>query len=618
MLRLATAALAVWLASATAADTLRVNAFPNAKALPLHAGVAQGIFARHGLAVQLSFTENSARQREGLAAGAFEVVHAAVDNAVAMVDVARQDVLIVTGGDGGMNEFFVQPHIRSFADLRGRILVVDAPDTAYALLARKILLKHGLQAGRDYTVKPVGRGELRLKAMAENKENAAAILNLPFTIQAEQLGMKSLGATLDILGPYQAGGAFVQRAWAKANGPLLERYIAAYVESLRWVLQPSNREASIAILMEKLKLPRDVAQRTYRQLADPSRGFTPEARFDLEGFRNMLALRAEMEGGQGGAPEKYFDPSYYERALATLSKYPSGPMRIVVPFQPGGSTDMVARTLAQKLNDRFNQPVVVENRAGASGTIGAAAVAKSPPDGHTLLLVQSGFVSNPILMRNLPYDQARDLAPVSSLASGPMVLVVHPSVPASSVAELISHARQNPGKLNFGSPGAGSLSHLCAELFDAMAGVRMTHVPYKGSGGALADVLAGRVPVYYMNLVLALPYLKDGRLRALGVTSAQRSPIMLQLPTLDEAGVAGYELTTWYGLFVQGATPRGVVARLQREVAQILDQPEMKERIAADGMAVVASTPAEFTEFLGRETEKYARIIRAAGISPID
>jgi len=298
--------------------------------------------------------------------------------------------------------------------------------------------------------------------------------------------------------------------------------------------------------------------------------------------------------------------------------YPSGPLRIVVPFQAGGSTDMVARTLAQKLKERFNQAVVVENRAGANGTIGAALVAKSPPDGHTMLLVQSGFVSNPILMRNLPYDQARDLAPVSSLASGPMVLVVHPSLPAKSVRELIAFAKSRPGELNFGSPGTGSLSDLCAELFDAMAGVKMTHVPYKGSGGALADVLAGRVPVYYMNLVLALPYLKDERLRALGVTTRERSAVTPELPTIDEAGLPGYELTTWYGLFVQGATPRGVIAKLQEEVAQILNHPAMKERIAADGMTVVASTPAQFAEFLGRETGKYTRIIEAAGIKAID
>jgi ABC-type nitrate/sulfonate/bicarbonate transport system substrate-binding protein len=309
-------------AGAAQPQALRVNAFPNAKALPLHAGLAKGIYARHGIALELSFTENSTRQREGLAAGTIDIALAAVDNAVAMVEVANQDVIIVTGGDSGMNEFFVQPFVRSFADLRGRVLVVDAPDTAYALLAKKILLKHGLESGRDYVVKPVGRGELRLKAMAQDKDNAAAILNLPFTIQAEELGLKSLGSTVDMLGPYQANGAFVQRAWAIRNGPLLERFIAAYIESLRWAMHPANREEATGMLMEKLKLPRGVAERTYRMLADPSRGFTPDARFDRQGFDNMLALRAEMESrGAGPAkPEKYFDLSYYERALARLSK----------------------------------------------------------------------------------------------------------------------------------------------------------------------------------------------------------------------------------------------------------------------------------------------------------
>lgn len=323
--RAALFALVAWIAAAAAAaqpQALRVNAFPNAKALPLHAGLAKGLFARHDLALELTFTENSTRQREGLAAGTIDIALAAVDNAVAMVEVANQDVIIVTGGDSGMNEFFVQPYVRSFADLRGRIVVVDAPDTAYALLAKKILLKHGLQPGKDYTVKPVGRGELRLKAMAQDKDNAAAILNLPFTIQAEELGLKSLGSTVDMLGPYQANGAFVQRAWAIRNGPLLERFIAAYIESLRWAMHPANREEATGMLMEKLKLPRDVAERTYRMLADPSRGFTPDARFDRQGFDNMLALRAEMEGRGGvpAKPEKYFDLSYYERALARLSR----------------------------------------------------------------------------------------------------------------------------------------------------------------------------------------------------------------------------------------------------------------------------------------------------------
>jgi ABC-type nitrate/sulfonate/bicarbonate transport system substrate-binding protein len=282
--------------------------------------VAQGIFAARGLMVQLSFTENSTRQREGLAAGAFEIVHAAVDNAVAMVELARQDVVIVTGGDSGMNEFFVQPYVRSFADLRGRVLVVDAPNTAYALLAKKILLKHGLRDGPDYSVKPVGRGELRLKAMADDRANAAAILNLPYTIQAREMGMKSLGSTVDMLGPYQANGAFVLRSWAERNRDVLERYIAAYVESLRWVLEPRHRAESVAILMRELKVSAEVAGRTYSQLADPSAGFTPDARFDLDGFRNMLALRQEIEGAGAppAAPEKYLDLSYYERAMARL------------------------------------------------------------------------------------------------------------------------------------------------------------------------------------------------------------------------------------------------------------------------------------------------------------
>ena len=309
-------------ASAAAADpgAIRVNSFPNAKALPLHAGVAKGIFARRDLALQLSFTENSTKQREGLAAGEFDIVHSAVDNAVAMVETAKKDVVIVTGGDNGMNEFFVQGYVRSFADLRGRKLVVDAPNTAYAIQAKKILLKHGLKDGTDYTVVPVGRGELRLKAMAENRDYAAAILNLPFTIQAEQLGMKSLGNTVDILGPYQANGAFALRAWVASNGPLLERYIAAYVESLRWVRRPENQAECVAILIDKLKINRDVAERSYRLLVDPTRGFTPDAAFDGEGFRNLLALRAEIEGGSAPPAEKYVDLSYYRRAIGALGR----------------------------------------------------------------------------------------------------------------------------------------------------------------------------------------------------------------------------------------------------------------------------------------------------------
>ena len=319
-MRLMVLVLAMGLTPALAADLVRVNTFPNATALPFYAGVQKGIFAKHGLDVRVAFTENSEKQRAGLAAGTFDIAHSAVDNAVAMVESARQDVVIVTGGDNGMNEFFVQPLIQSFADLRGRTVVVDAPNTAYALLAKKILQKEGMQEGRDYTVKSVGRGELRLKAMVDSRDNAAAILNLPFTIQAEQMGLRSLGNPVDILGPYQAGGAFMLRSWAKANGPLLERYIAAYVESLRWSLAAPHREESVALLMDRLKLSNDIAERTLRALADPARGFTPDAAFYREGYRNLLALRAEIEGGKPGAPEKYVDLSYYERAMKRLKK----------------------------------------------------------------------------------------------------------------------------------------------------------------------------------------------------------------------------------------------------------------------------------------------------------
>ena len=298
--------------------TLRVNAFPNAKALPLHAGIAKGIFEKHGFKIELTLTENSRSQREGLAAGKSDIVHSAVDNAIAMIEVAKQDVVIVSGGDSGMNEFFVQPELTSFADLRGKTIIVDAPDTAYALLAKKILAQHGLKDGADYMVKPVGAGVYRFKAMLDDKSNAGGILNLPFTVQAEQAGLRSLGRTVDLLGPYQAAGAFTLRAWAREHGAALERYLAAYIEAVRWVRDPANRAEAVAILIDKLKLDRPAAARTYELLMDPGFGFTPDAKFDLTGFRNMLALRAEIEGGGAPTPERYVDIGYYERALKTL------------------------------------------------------------------------------------------------------------------------------------------------------------------------------------------------------------------------------------------------------------------------------------------------------------
>jgi len=311
-------------ATGTAAELtrVRVNAFPTARSLPFYAGFAKGIFAKHGLQVEIVYTENSERQRAGLKEGKSDIVHSALDNAVAMIEMAKENVVIVGGGDSGTNEFYVQPEIKNFADMRGRILVVDAPDTAYALLAKKMLLQHGLREGADYQVKPIGRGSMRLQALADDKQNAGAILNLPYSIQAEKLGLKSLGRPVDVLGPYQAGGVFVMRAWAQQNAETLERYLAAYIEALRWSLDSNNRSEAIGMLVSNLKLPQEIAERTYQLLSEPNFGFAPDAKLNLEGFRNMLALRAEVEqpGAQLPPPERYLDLSYYERALQRVRR----------------------------------------------------------------------------------------------------------------------------------------------------------------------------------------------------------------------------------------------------------------------------------------------------------
>ncbi|HKA39615.1 MAG TPA: tripartite tricarboxylate transporter substrate binding protein, partial [Burkholderiales bacterium] len=299
---------------------------------------------------------------------------------------------------------------------------------------------------------------------------------------------------------------------------------------------------------------------------------------------------------------------------ASAQQYPAGPMRIVVPFTPGGGTDILARLIAQKLNESWGQPVVVDNRPGAAGTVGTAFVAKAPGDGHTLLIVPAGYAGNPGLYKKLPYEHARDLAPVSWLASGPLVLVVHPSLPPKSVKELIAFARARPDEINYGSSGAGTLPHLSAELFISMSGIKMVHVPYKGAGAAVTDVMAGRVPVYFMNILQSLSLIKAGKLRALGVTTPERTPIAPDIPAIAEAGLKGYDMTNWYGLLVPAATPRDAIVKLNAEVVRILKLPELTNRLADDGMTVVASTPERFAQFLARETEKFTRVIEAAGI----
>jgi len=299
---------------------------------------------------------------------------------------------------------------------------------------------------------------------------------------------------------------------------------------------------------------------------------------------------------------------------ATAQSYPSGPMRIVVPFVPGGGTDILSRMIAGKLNEAWAQPVVVDNRPGAGGTVGTALVAKASGDGHTILVMPAGYAAHSSLYKSLPYNPARDLAPVSRLASGPLVLVVHPSLPVQSVKALIVLARSRPGEINFGSAGAGTLPHLSAELFSSMSGVKMVHIPYKGAGAAVTDVMAGRVPVYFMNILQSLSLIKAGKLRALGVTTPERTPIAPEIPAIAEAGLTGFDMTNWYGMLVPAATQRDVIVKLSAEVARILKLPDLRSRLADDGMTVVASTPGEFADFLARETAKFARVIETAGI----
>jgi len=300
-------------------------------------------------------------------------------------------------------------------------------------------------------------------------------------------------------------------------------------------------------------------------------------------------------------------------ARGQVDAFPQGQMKIVVPYSPGGGTDILGRALAQQLGELLHRTVIVDNRTGANGTIGAAYVAKSPPDGLTMLIVPAGYAANPAMYKSLPYDESRDFAPVSLLASGPLVLVVHPSLGVHSVKELIALAKSKPGQINVGNAGIGSLPHLSAELFNVQAGVKLVSVPYKGAGPALVDVMAGRVPVYFMNILQALPVIKQGQLIALGVTTPQASPIAPDIPPIASE-VPGFDMTNWYGMLVPAGTSAATVHALQRSLATVLTQPDIKQKMYNEGMTVVASTPEQFAQFLGRETDKYNRIIESAGI----
>jgi tripartite-type tricarboxylate transporter receptor subunit TctC len=301
--------------------------------------------------------------------------------------------------------------------------------------------------------------------------------------------------------------------------------------------------------------------------------------------------------------------------MAATLEYPAKPIRLIVPFAPGGGTDLTARALAQKLSDAFGKPVVVDNRAGAGGVIGADLVAKAAADGYTLLMGTPGSMTiNPNLRKNMPYDTLRDFAPITQTTISPFVLVVHPSVPASTVKELIALAKQKPGALNFGTAGNGSVSHLSAEQFKAVTGVQITHVPYKGSSQSLFDLIAGQVQLVFENLPVVLPHIRAGKVRALAVGTRTRSALLAEYPTVAEAGVPGYEATTTFGMLAPAKTPREIVEKLNREVVRILQSAEIKDSFGALGLETVGGTPEQYAVHLRDELARYAKVIKFAGI----
>jgi len=301
-------------------------------------------------------------------------------------------------------------------------------------------------------------------------------------------------------------------------------------------------------------------------------------------------------------------------AFVHAQDYPSRPLRLIVPTAPGGGTDFTGRLVAAKLSESLGQQVVVENRGGGGGSVGADNAAKSTPDGYTLLLGSiATHAVNPALYKKLPYDHLKDFAPVSLIGTVPNALVVHPAVPAKSVQEFIAYAKANPGKINYGSSGVGSPPHLSMELLRSMTGINLVHVPYKGAGPALADLLGGQMQAMCTSLAGLINFIKSGRVRALGVTTAKRNPQLPDVPTIVESGIPGYEVTIWYAVFAPVATPKAIVQKLNTEMVKALNSPEMKERMALQGMDPAPSTPAELTAFVKIETAKWAKAAKDSG-----
>ena len=326
-----------------------------------------------------------------------------------------------------------------------------------------------------------------------------------------------------------------------------------------------------------------------------------------EGGASGLVSRRPV-GGQGA------QAAGFHLTAMTTSTYPVKPIRLIVPFAPGGGTDITARSIALKLTEAWGQTVVADNRAGANGTIGVDIAAKSAPDGYTLTMISSSHSVNVSLYSKLPYDLIKDLAPITQATTQPYALVVHPLVAAKSVKELIALARAKPGTLNYGSSGSGGLSHLSGALLASLAGLDITHIPYKGGAPAMTDVIAGQIQMLFSTILQSHAHIRAGRLRPLAVTTAKRSAGAPELPTMQEAGVPGYEVAGWYGVLAPAGTPQPIVAKLNQEIVRILRTPEMKERLSADGSEPVGSSPEQFAAHIKSEVAKWRKVVKEAGI----
>ena len=301
---------------------------------------------------------------------------------------------------------------------------------------------------------------------------------------------------------------------------------------------------------------------------------------------------------------------------ATAAPFPPGPVHIVVPYTPGGPVDIVARLIGRKLNEAWHQPVVIDNKAGVGGNLGTELVVRAKPDGTTLLLNTPAVVIAPSVFATLPYDPLKDFAGVINIGRAPAVLVINPKLSFDTVGGLIAYAKAHPGELNFGSPGTGGSLHLAGELFASQAGIKLVHVPYKGVQPALVDIMAGNVQMMFDAVVDVMPLVKDGRLKALAISTASRSPLAPDLPTVAESGLPGFDFSLWYGLFAPAATPSVIVRQINRDAAQILAQPAMKSEMQAHGLDIIANSPDEFGAALKTEEKTWADLVHKIGLTP--